>query len=71
MKKKKLERNSKMMKEGKLSYKSIPIAYRRLITLKGNTQGKEINIAINTSDDENYINVSLESQLLIPESNIG
>jgi hypothetical protein len=33
-------------------------------------QGKEINVVINESHKEHYININLTNQLLIPESNI-
>jgi hypothetical protein len=42
----------------------------RLFTLKGSIQGKEVNIVINVNHKENYINIDLENQLLIPEPNI-
>jgi hypothetical protein len=42
----------------------------RVIYIKGSIQGREVNIAINMTQDENYININLANQLLIPESNI-
>jgi len=63
--------NLKMVKEGRFSYKGLSVMDHRLITLKGSMQGKEINIAISTSNEENYININLANQLLIPVPNIG
>ena len=65
-----MESNLKI-KEGRFSYESLSITDCSLSILKGNTQGKEINIAINASVEENYVNVNLANQLLIPESSIG
>jgi hypothetical protein len=39
-------------------------------TLKGSIQGREVNIIISLDHNENYINIDLANQLLIPEPNI-
>jgi hypothetical protein len=42
----------------------------RSFTLRGSIQGREVNIAIGMTQDENYININLANELLISESNI-
>ena len=66
----KMEPSSKI-KEGRFSYKGIPIVDFRLFTLKGGIQREEINISINANIEDNYINSNLANQLLILEPNIG
>jgi hypothetical protein len=58
------------MKEGRLFYKGVSTSCFGLLTLKGSIQEKEINIIINVNHKENYINIDLANQLLIPEPNI-
>ena len=56
--------------KGRLFYKKCYISCYRFSTLKGSIQGREVNIIINLDYNENYININLENQLLIPEPNI-
>jgi len=69
--KKMMELNFKIMKEERFSYNGLLITDRGVITLKGIIQGREVNVAINLSNDKNYININLANQLLIPELSIG
>ena len=61
--------NSKMMK-GRFSYKGCKIPCYGPFTLKGSIQRREVTIVIGMTQDENYINVNLANELLIPKSNI-
>lgn len=66
-----IELNSKMMEEERFSYNGFLVTDHRVITLKGSIQGREVNVAINLSNDKNYININLANQRLIPELSIG
>jgi hypothetical protein len=61
---------SKMMK-GRFSYEGCRTSCFGLFTLKGSTQGKEVNIVISMTQDENSININLANQLFILEHNIS
>jgi hypothetical protein len=50
--------------------KGCSISCWGLFTLKGSIQEKNINIVVNQNHEENYINIDLANQLLIPEPNI-
>jgi hypothetical protein len=62
--------NSKMTK-GRFSYEGCRISTYGLFTLKGIIQGKEVNIVISMTQDENSININLANQLFILEHNIS
>jgi hypothetical protein len=55
---------------GRFSYEGCSISSYGFSTLKGSIQGREVNIIIILDYNENYINIDLTNQLLIPESNI-
>jgi hypothetical protein len=57
-------------KGGRFTYEGYPISSYGFSTLKGSIQGREVNIIISLDYNENYINIDLENQLLIPEPNI-
>jgi hypothetical protein len=61
--------NSKMMK-GRFTYEGFPTVCCGFSTLKGNIQGREVNIVISLDYNANYMNIDLANQLLIPETNI-
>jgi hypothetical protein len=61
--------NSKMTK-GRFTYKGCPTVCCGFSTLKGNIQGREVNIVISLDYNANYMNIDLANQLLIPEPNI-
>jgi hypothetical protein len=58
------------IREGRFFYEGCPIVCYGFSTLKGSIQGREVNIIINLDYNENYINIDLANQLLIPEPNI-
>jgi hypothetical protein len=58
------------MTKGKFTYEGCPIVCYSFSTLKGSMQGREVNIIINLDYNENYINIDLANQLLIPKQNI-
>jgi hypothetical protein len=60
----------KLIRKRESLYIYIYIYNNKAITLKGSIQGKEVNIVINLDHNENYINIDLANQLLIPELNI-
>jgi hypothetical protein len=62
--------NSKMTK-GRFSYEGCCISTYGLFTLKEIIQGREVNIIINMTQDENSININLANQLSILEHNIS
>jgi hypothetical protein len=62
--------DSNKMKEGRFSYEGWRTSCFRLFTLKGSIQRKEVNVAIDMTQDENYIKINMANQLLIPQSNI-
>lgn len=64
-----MELNSKMTKEERFSYNGFQLQITKY-TLKGSIQGREVNVAINPSNNKNY-NINLANQLLIPELSIG
>jgi hypothetical protein len=61
---------SKMTK-GRFSYEGCRTSCFGLFTLKGSIQGKEVNIVISMTQDENSININLANQLFISEHNIS
>jgi hypothetical protein len=61
--------NSKMTK-GRFTYEGCPTVCCGFSTLKGNIQGREVNIVISLDYNANYMNIDLANQLLIPETNI-
>jgi hypothetical protein len=61
--------NSKMRKGG-FTYEGCPTVCCGFSTLKGNIQGREVNIVISLDYNANYMNIDLANQLLIPEPNI-
>jgi len=61
--------NSKM-KEGRFIYEGCLISCYESFTLKGRILGREVNITINMTQDENYIKINLANQILIPKPNI-
>jgi hypothetical protein len=58
--------DSNKMKEGRLFYEGCPIVCCGFSTLKGNIQGREVNIVISLDYNANYMNIDLANQLLIP-----
>ena len=56
--------------KGRFFYEGCPIVCYGFSSLKENIQGREVNIFINLDYNENYINIDLENQLLIPKKNI-
>jgi hypothetical protein len=48
----------------RFSYEECSISTYGLFTLKGIIQGKEVNIVINMTHDENSININLANQLI-------
>ena len=62
--------NSKMAK-GIFSCEGCCISTYELFTLKGIIQGREVNIVISMTQDENSININLANQLFISEHNIS
>ena len=63
--------NSNKIKEGIFSYEGCCNSYFRLFTLKGSIQGKDVNIVVSMTQDENSININLANQLFISEHNIS
>ena len=61
---------SKMTNE-RFSYEGCCISTYRLFTLKGIIQGREVNIIISMTQDENSININLANQLFILEHSIS
>jgi hypothetical protein len=61
--------NSKMTK-GRFTYEGCPTVCCGFSTLKGNIQGREVNIVISLDYNTNYMNIDLANQLLISEPNI-
>jgi hypothetical protein len=55
----------------RFSYEGCCISTYRLFTLKGIIQGREVNIVISMTQDENSININLANQLIISEHNIS
>jgi hypothetical protein len=62
--------NNSKMKKGRFSYEGCLILCYEFSTLKGSIQGRKINIIIILDHNENYIDIDLENQLLIPYPNI-
>jgi hypothetical protein len=62
--------DSNKMTKGRFTYEGCPIVCYGFSTLKGSMQGREVNIIINLDYNENYINIDLANQLLIPKQNI-
>jgi hypothetical protein len=54
----------------KIYYEGYPILSYEFSTLKGSIQGKKVSIVIMLDYNENYINIDLENQLLIPKPDI-
>ena len=63
-------KNFNKMTKGRFTYEGCPIICYGFSTLKGSMQGREVNIVINLDYNENYINIDVANQLLIPEPNI-
>jgi hypothetical protein len=61
--------SNKITKE-RFTYEGCPIICYGFSTLKGTMQGREVNIIINLDYNENYINIDLANQLLIPKQTI-
>jgi hypothetical protein len=61
---------SKMTNE-RFSYEGCRISTYGLFTLKGIIQGREVNIVISMTQDDNSININLANQLFISEHNIS
>jgi hypothetical protein len=61
--------DSNKMTKGRFFFESCPIVCYGFSTLKGSIQ-REVNIIINLDYNENYINIKLANQLLIPKLNI-
>jgi hypothetical protein len=61
--------NSKMRK-GRFTYEGCPTVCCGFSTLKGNIQGREVNIVISLDYNTNYMNIDLANQLSISEPNI-
>jgi hypothetical protein len=61
--------NSKMTKR-RFTYEGFPTVCCGFSKLKGNIQGREINIVISLDSNTNYINIDLANQLLISEPDI-
>jgi hypothetical protein len=55
---------------GRFSSQGCPVLCYEFSTLKGSIQGREVTIVISLDHKENYINIDLANQLLIPEPNI-
>jgi hypothetical protein len=55
----------------RFSYEGCCISTYGLFTLKGIIQGREVNIVISMTQDENSININLANQLIISEHNIS
>jgi hypothetical protein len=55
----------------RFSYEGCSISTYGLFTLKGSIQGKEVNIVISMTHDENSININLANQLIILEHNVS
>jgi hypothetical protein len=55
----------------RFSYEGCCISTYGLFTLKGIIQGREVNIVISMTQDENSININLANQLFISEHNIS
>jgi hypothetical protein len=62
--------NPKNEEKIRFTYEGGYISCYRLFTFKGSIQGRVVNIIINMNCDDNYININLANQLLIPELNI-
>ena len=58
------------MTKGRFTYEGCPTVCCGFSTLKGNIQGREVNIVISLDYNANYMNIDLANQLLIPETNI-
>jgi hypothetical protein len=56
--------------KGRFIYEGCPTVCCGFSTLKGNIQGREVNIVISLDYNANYMNIDLANQLLIPETNI-
>jgi hypothetical protein len=56
--------------KGRFFYEGCSIICYGFSTLKGSIQGREVHIIINLDYNENYINIELANQLLIPKLNI-
>jgi hypothetical protein len=67
---KQLQMESKMTNV-RFSYEGCCISTYGLFTLKGIIQGREVNIVISMTQDENSININLANQLFISEHNIS
>ena len=56
--------------KGRFTYEGCPTICCGFSTLKGNIQGREVNIVISLDYNTNYMNIDLANQLVIPETNI-
>ena len=54
----------------RFTYEGFPTACCRFSTLKGNIQGREVNIVISLDYNTNYMNIDFANQLLISEPDI-
>jgi hypothetical protein len=59
------------MTNARFSYEGCSISTYGLFTLKGIIQGREVNVVISMTQDENSININLANQLFISEYNIS